>query len=235
MNGPGGDMAAPSRPAGGCGGFTLLELLIALTLVALILVQLFGGLRLASRAWDSVEQRTARNDELRLAAGFVRRALTQARKIDWPVEGRSYALFWGNPTQMEFVTPLSEYVGLGGLYLVRIARLDRGEGSDLVMQRWLLHPDILEGGSEIPPWHPLEPVPLDLEPGDLGEGAYGATVLASDVGEIGFDYFGVAQPRGDEAQWLAEWKEQNALPLVVRMGFGEAGEWPDILVPLVDG
>ena len=41
-------------------GFTLVEVLIAISLLGLMLVILFGGLRLGGRSWDAIEQRTGR-------------------------------------------------------------------------------------------------------------------------------------------------------------------------------
>ena len=40
----------------GSRGFSLLELLIGLTLLGFILTLLFGGFRLASKSWDSISE-----------------------------------------------------------------------------------------------------------------------------------------------------------------------------------
>ena len=59
-----------------------MELLIALTLVSLILVQLFGGLRLASRAWDSIEEHDALEKKtLDLAEQLKKEAWTPVHKL----------------------------------------------------------------------------------------------------------------------------------------------------------
>ena len=102
-------------------GFTLLELLIALSLVSLILMLLYGGLNLGSRNWDSIEQKVRETENVRLARSFLQRALLQARKKSWEVERRKYPVFFGSSEQLEFITPLSSHVGLPGLYVVRIA------------------------------------------------------------------------------------------------------------------
>ena len=59
----------PPVPAGSpCpGGFTLIELIIALALIALITLLLFSGLRLGARAWDGVDALSERHAELRTA------------------------------------------------------------------------------------------------------------------------------------------------------------------------
>ena len=53
------------------GGFTLLELLIAITLLGLILVLLFGGLRLGMRSWDAGQLNV---DTMNTVAGVDKKA-----------------------------------------------------------------------------------------------------------------------------------------------------------------
>jgi general secretion pathway protein J len=217
-----------------CGGFTLMELLIALSLIALIMMLLFGGLRMGSRSWEGIEQRVHRTEEVRLARSFLRRALLQARKVNWEHETRMYPLFYGSNDQLELVTPLSGYVGLPGLYVVRIALLERDDGKDLVLQRWLFNPEVLEGNGEIPKWQPLQP-PGHLEiPHDGPMGVYGSTLLLGKLGELQLSYYGTVQG-SREPEWHREWDGQPELPQLVKIGFGEESEWPDLIVPLVDG
>jgi len=69
-----------SETTGSCPdrGFTLVELLIALSLIGLITLLLFSGLRLGTRAWEGVETTADRTAELRVARNFLERALVQA-------------------------------------------------------------------------------------------------------------------------------------------------------------
>ena len=60
---------APARAA----GFTLVELVVALSMVTVMTVLLFSGLRLGARVWDTVEQRTdTRHERHRRARGSMR-------------------------------------------------------------------------------------------------------------------------------------------------------------------
>ena len=99
-------------------GFTLVELLIAIALTGLILVILFSGFRIASRSWDAVELRSARNAELRLVRGFIQRSLRQLRGVSYDSPDGSRQLFSGERQAVEFVTPMTGYLGLGGLYIL---------------------------------------------------------------------------------------------------------------------
>ena len=64
-------------------GFTLLELLIALTLLGLILVLLFGGLRLGVRSWDASQQQIDTLNSLRSLESFLRREMSVAQPPFW--------------------------------------------------------------------------------------------------------------------------------------------------------
>jgi general secretion pathway protein J len=221
-------------PAARSGGFTLMELLIALSLVGLIMMLLFGGLRLGSRSWEGIEQRVQRTEEVRLARSFLQRALLQARKVNWTLERRRFSLFFGSDHQLEFVTPLSSYVGLPGLYVVRIALVDHEERKDLVLQRWLFNPEVLGGGGEIPEWRPQSSPGTLKIPHDGPMGAYGVTLLLRGLDALELSYYGAVSPE-TEMSWHQEWDLQPTLPSLVKIGFGDDSEWPDLIVPLVDG
>ena len=56
--------------ANGERGFTLLELLIAMTLLGLLMLGLFGGLRLGARVWEAGDARAAYEAEAGDVPGF---------------------------------------------------------------------------------------------------------------------------------------------------------------------
>ena len=58
-------------------GFSLLELVIGMTLLGFIVALLFGGFRLAANSWDAVETRVERTNDQQLARALVRRLLEQ--------------------------------------------------------------------------------------------------------------------------------------------------------------
>jgi general secretion pathway protein J len=65
-------------------------------------------------------------------------------------------------------------------------------------------------------------------------GAYGTSLLLKGVEAMELSYFG--QYQGEpEAQWREDWKEQTLLPQLVRIRLTGDEQWPDLVVPLVDG
>jgi general secretion pathway protein J len=237
-------------------------LIIALALVALITVLLFSGLRLGSRAWDGVDTVAERNAELRSARGFLDLALMQARDLVLRYEEQDRQVFAGNADSLEFVAPLSEHVGVPGLYVVRLGIEGRGEDSRLVLTRWLLHPEVLAGNADTPEWAPLDSdshgVSGDFaEDRDLIAGAYGQTVLLEGVGEFQLAYFGIAE-EGDldraatpalakppppnqagrdgevpEGTWHEQWVDQPHPPTLIRIHLtSRRQDWPDSVIRL---
>ena len=59
-------MAAARGAHRGQAGFTLLELVVAITLMGLVLVMLYSGLRAGLNGWDSGEARAEATNRLRL-------------------------------------------------------------------------------------------------------------------------------------------------------------------------
>jgi general secretion pathway protein J len=231
---------ASRRRTSGAGGFTLVELLIALVLIAVIMVLMFSGLRLGSRAWEAVATVSERVSDLRVARNFLERTLRQAQPVEVVFDGTQWPVFAGDPTRLELVAPLSEHVGIPGLYILRLGLEPAGEYDRLVLVRWLLHPEVLEGGDDYPEWEPLmedsgigaDAGPLDR---DVADGAYGRTVLLPQVAELELAYFGVAEGES-EPEWFEEWADQPRLPEKVRLALRTPRQsWPAAVVELPGG
>jgi len=218
-------------------GFTLVELLIALAMVGLITLLLFSALRIGARTWDAVDLVAERIGALRLARDFLQMALTQVRPTTLVFDGAPVSVFAGDGERLELVTPLAERVGVPGLYVLRLNLEDSGDRSDLVLTRWLIHPEVLEGTDEIPAWEPLRDAggpqssssPVDQ---DSAAGAYGRTLLLEGVDAFRIEYFGTLEGE-TEPDWQEDWLDQGALPSLVRIRLTTVDQsWPDLIVAL---
>jgi general secretion pathway protein J len=87
-------------------GFTLIEVLLALAIVAATLAIVFGGLRLGLAAWQRGEERTATLDHTRSLAVLLERALEGTFPYRMAPDGEQEArvLFDGLPDRLAFVT-----------------------------------------------------------------------------------------------------------------------------------
>jgi general secretion pathway protein J len=221
-------------------GFTLIELLIALAMIALITLLLFSGLRLGSRTWEGVDAAGERVGRVRLAHGFLERTLTQVRPAAAVVDGEMVNVFAGDAERLELAAPLSEYVGMPGIYILRLTLEGRGDDLRLVLTRWLMHPEVLEGMDEVPAWEPLlddagmalDSVPLDV---DHADGAFGRTLLLEDVSAFEIAYYGLGVGE-DEPDWHDAWEDQPQLPQLLRIRLTTLDQaWPDLIVALSAG
>lgn len=86
------------------GGFTLLELLISLTIFSVIILVVFGAFRIGSRAWERGEQNIEINQQSRVALSFVRKQLTGLwfQKENSP--GTRLRAFKGTSSAVHFIT-----------------------------------------------------------------------------------------------------------------------------------
>ena len=102
-------------------GFTLVELLIAVGLLALMSAVLFGSLGFAGRSWDAGEAKAENSAGMRLAGDYLRTQLAsqhpqRMRKIvEFPL------LFGGDREEVRFAAALPGRVGLGGMWYFRLA------------------------------------------------------------------------------------------------------------------
>jgi len=87
-------------------GFTLLDVLLALGIVAAALAIVFGGLRVGLAAWQQGEERTAALDHTRSLAVLLERAIEGAYPYRISAEGEQEAriLFDGLPDRLTFAT-----------------------------------------------------------------------------------------------------------------------------------
>jgi general secretion pathway protein J len=87
-------------------GFTLVELLVALTLMGLLSLVLFGGLHFGRRVWEASEAETAADNRIRAFqvafAELLARAYPEVNKGD---PSRRAIEFAGEPARISFLTP----------------------------------------------------------------------------------------------------------------------------------
>jgi general secretion pathway protein J len=210
-----------------------------LSLVGLITVLLYSGLRLGTRAWEGVEASAERTGGLRLAHNFLTRAVGQARAARVVFDGESRLVFAGDAEGLELVSLLSQHVGIPGLYVLRIRLDEDGQDRRLVLTRWLLHSDVLAGTDEIPAWEPFEgserATPVGELDQDLAAGAYGSSLLIAGVEDFQLAYYGIAEG-STEPEWHDRWLEPYALPLAVLLRLTTTDQtWPTALIHLPSG
>jgi general secretion pathway protein J len=196
------------------GGFTLLELLIAIALLGLILVLLFGGLRLGVRSWDAAQQKVDNLNAVRSVEYFLRTELSQIHPHRWKrVLGQPLA-FVGEGNKLSFVARLPGRMGAKGLYAIALELEQSGDNRRLVWRQLALSPEMQD----------FSALAQEKE-----------TVLASfqtgEVESIALSYLGQESDLA-EPQWQDRWQNAQRLPLLIRIQarLSNGSDWPEFLV-----
>lgn len=92
-------------------GFTLVEVVIALTIVATLLVVMFGGLRVGLAAWQRGDERAEVLERARSIAQIITRTLGAAHPYMTSAQGGEAPrlLFEGAPDRVAFVTAVPPF------------------------------------------------------------------------------------------------------------------------------
>jgi general secretion pathway protein J len=199
------------RRSGASRGFTLLETVIALTLLAAMLAMLFAGLRTGIRAWDAGSGRGDRADQVLLAWSFVRKELTAAFPWRFKDPLSVKLAFKGERERLRFVSMRPAEIGGGGLAFVSFEfepSRGREKGGRLVMRRAYAAAESRDFASV--------------------DEAEKFTIL-DDVTAVRFEYFG-AENDTVSPSWSDKWDFPQRLPSHVRL---EAKLGEEQLPPMV--
>jgi general secretion pathway protein J len=194
-------------------GFTLLELMIALTLFALMSGVLYGALGYAGRSWEGGEAKAEATSSMRLAHGFLRAQLEgqhplRMRKMaDFPL------MFVGSRDELRYAAPLPARITGGGVWYYRLAVVKEDAKSRLVLER--IVPDVDAG--RLPEFDEAD-----------------RSVLAEDIGEIRISYFGrdAGAANTTTPSWRERWDDHHRLPLMLRIDVvpRRGAAWPSLFV-----
>ncbi len=192
-------------------GFTLVELLLAITLMSILLALTYTGLRAATRSSERGELMLAAGGEMRASHQFMRRQLNQMLPLPFDVTDsidEVHIVFAGDARSIQFVAPMPGYLGSGG---PQVQLIELTSGTDSVLQ---FSHALLQGYEE-------ERL-FDRDP----------VILLEGVQSGGFEFLGLDED-GEPAGWTSSWDQPELLPLAVRLNVEFAGDtrllWPELV------
>jgi general secretion pathway protein J len=193
-------------------GFTLIELMVALLLLALMSSILYGSLSLSATSWDRGEAKAEQAGDMRQTAEFLRQALAAEHPLRLHKAVDQPLVFAGASDSLAFAGATPGRVG-GGIYYFRIALAPSGDSSKLLLSR------------TIPDYSALKAPSFD---------AADASVLADGIAQLKFSYFGRDPDAIDavEPTWRDHWDDPQILPLLIRMDVttAQGASWPPLMV-----
>jgi general secretion pathway protein J len=198
-------------------GFTLLELLVSLVLLALILSFVGGALRFGARAWEAAGA-LDRGASMGAVRTFLEQRLAEAMPVyERDEAGRVRIAFSGQPQQLSFVSPSARGKAGAGLYRfsLNLQPVDRDARSrtDLALEQSLYQP----------------------EAGQVVAAPEDGQVLLGDIAGIELRYYGRKEARSPAA-WHSQWTRADALPELVEISVllreQDARTWLPLVVEL---
>jgi len=187
-------------------GFTLLEMVIALTLVAMMAVSLWGLLRIGIRSWQRGTESVDSNQRHRTVLDLVKKQLASIYGLVVPADpqagGGYYPVFAGTETSLQCISLNSlRFYQSPGLTMVSydVVRDRRGDYSLVERERQYLGFD------------PARESLFDREPPE-------PTVIFDRLVSVMFEYY---DPGSTDrpAEWLRAWdaREMGRLPAAISM------------------
>ena len=191
-------------------GFTLIELMVSLTILAGLLAVTYSGFRVAVTMWEKGNERSQAFEQRQTVLEVLREQIAGVLPLSYfEVQGtqrQQRFAFEGSPTALRFVSATSWRDGPRAV--PRWIEL-KWDGRLKVDERRVLSP--LNGPSQESLWH------LELET----------------FQELRFRYLRREQP-GRSSEWVAQWdmQERRELPAAIGVDGKVGGEPTSLIIPL---
>jgi general secretion pathway protein J len=183
---------------GSAAGFTLLEVMLAILLLALLLAGSYGAIRTAVHAMHSGESAIDRTNRLRVAQEFMRHQISRIMPLPFGRDESTNTnlIFEGRRDFIRFVAPMPGYLSKGGAYVQTLQFVGgRGGGKQLVFSDSMLNGFDLENKK-----------PSDSEP----------VVLLDQIRDGKFEYR-TLDDQGELTDWSDQWDDPSLTPVMVRI------------------
>lgn len=192
-------------------GFTLLELLLAVGLLAMLMVLLTNSIGLVSHRLARGTERKDRTTTVALVQNYLRAALGQALPVAVASDNGAVLDFDGSADRVSFISRAPTSARSVGMVRLSL-RFDPGKGG--------------AAGALVIDWQPYGDVAAD-------ETRAGTRGLLTGVAEASFAYFdpGAADRPGG---WRAQWHDMPVLPALVRisLAFSDGQAMPALVAAL---
>ncbi|QFU76707.1 prepilin-type N-terminal cleavage/methylation domain-containing protein [Halioglobus maricola] len=188
-------------------GFTLVEVMVAISILSLVMLALVTGLRTLGNTQVALERKTERVDEIRTLSGFLRDLMEAAvvgessGGLTLGTGGKDTTYFRLRDGGVEWKSTILFGEAYGGSHIVRLAK----EGDALVL-RW------------------AEPTESGDSPDLWNDGPY--RVLLAEVEEFYVEF----RPEFTD-DWVDRWEQENIAPALTRMQIKSSGRfWPVLIM-----
>jgi general secretion pathway protein J len=190
-------------------GFSLVEVLVAFTLLSAVMLALGAALRTMAQTEERVDRRLVQVDQMRVAAAFLQTTLGRVspRRAETPSEvGKSLYIFAAEPQALAWVGVMPARHGAGGRHYFRLAPEASAGSSSLVIRfvAW-------DGKAAFPDWSRAE-----------------SRVLVPRLAKLRLQY---CDSNAQPPACFDRWDSPDKLPDRVRISVSDdRGAWPDLVI-----
>ncbi|MFZ2172145.1 MAG: prepilin-type N-terminal cleavage/methylation domain-containing protein [Methylococcaceae bacterium] len=192
-------------------GFTLIEVLIAMTLLSIMVVLLFTSLKICADSWEKGESKITDVNEVAVVYNFFQRHLSVATPLwnDFSEEDRTFS-FQGKSRSLQFISSFPASAARSGLQLFSI-QLQEADNQRFVVVTITPFFPVTEGKE----WRKEE------------------VALIKHVSDFKLAYFG-SDGNENKDVWLDEWLDRDVQPRLVKINIELENEifWPEMIIEL---
>jgi general secretion pathway protein J len=193
-------------------GFTLIEVLIAMTLLSVMVLLLFTSLKICAQSWEKGEQKITEVNEVAVVYNFFQQHLSSAKPVtnDFSEENVAAFGFQGDSQSMTFVTALPAAIGRSGLQQFSLNLKEKNDEQSIVITLTPFFP-MAEGEQ----WRKDE------------------AILIKHVQNLEISYFG-SEDGVSEGAWMPDWQDKEVQPQLVKIkiGLDNGVYWPDMVIKM---
>jgi len=184
-------------------GFTLMEVLVVMTIMGLMMPLIYANVRAGVTAWVQGQVHVSSVSKVQNIQMRLRKQLSQAYPKYLASPGvPGHVEFEGQARSLQFISPMPEALGSGGWAKTTLSILPDDKGVQLTLSQ---RPELA--------WEDAPDAPPDRLIGDLKSAS--------------FTYF------GSDNVWHDDWSNQKELPRLIKLQaeFADGkGVWPDLVV-----
>lgn len=186
------------------GGFTLLEIMIAMLLLAVITTTSVSMLYINIKAWERVSKSSEEQMAEHLARSRIEQMIRTLLPFTWQQNRVHQLAFSGDAGYIQFIAPAPQQYHAGGLFEYRIVQeRDSEQGLSLVLY-----------------YAPYYPNTKNFSLPEQGH----RRILISGLASVDFSFYGKLQMRS-EPEWTDQWPQTNALfPELIKISHRLQGE-----------
>ena len=192
-----------SKKLNSIAGFTLLELIISITLVAIIVIIIAGAVNLGYRSFHSGEKKMNAVERLRPSLTIIDAQIQSGVPLTLEDGGVKQYYFMGEQDSLKFSTNYSIWGGQRGYVIVnyRVDADDRGKRT------------------------------LFASEYKVGMENQKETKLLEGFDEITFDYFKQDETE-EEGEWVTQWADEEMMPTRIRINLVRGSTSLSYIVPV---